>query len=100
MKNGKQKLAGGVAVIRVGAPSEIEMKQKKQVFEDSLNATRAAQESGFVPGGGVALLRASRKLKELKLSDEETMTFDPSCAHARLPLNRSLITAAKIAPFI
>jgi len=69
----KAKLAGGVAVIHVGAPSEIEMKQKKQVFEDSLNSTRAAEESGFVPGGGVALLRASEKLKELKLSDEETI---------------------------
>ena len=67
----KAKLQGGVAVIRVGAPSEPEMKQKKQVFEDSLNSTRAAQESGFVPGGGTALLRASQKLKDLKLSQEE-----------------------------
>ncbi|MCB1072853.1 MAG: chaperonin GroEL [Chlamydiia bacterium] len=67
----RAKLQGGVAVIRVGAPSEPEMKQKKQVFEDSLNSTRAAQESGFVPGGGVALLRASQKLKELKLDVEE-----------------------------
>lgn len=69
----RAKLHGGVAVIRVGAPSEPEMKQKKQMFEDSLNSTRAAQESGFVPGGGVALLRASQKLKDLKLSDEETI---------------------------
>lgn len=69
----RAKLHGGVAVIRVGAPSEPEMKQKKQVFEDSLNSTRAAQESGFVPGGGVALLRASQKLKDLKLSEEETI---------------------------
>ncbi len=60
----RAKLQGGVAVIRVGAPSEPEMKQKKQTFEDSLNSTRAAQESGFVPGGGAALLRASQKLKE------------------------------------
>ncbi|MBF5059756.1 chaperonin GroEL [Candidatus Neptunochlamydia vexilliferae] len=60
----RAKLQGGVAVIRVGAPTEPEMKQKKQVFEDSLNSTRAAQESGFVPGGGAALLRASQKLKE------------------------------------
>ena len=67
----RAKLKGGVAVIRVGAPSEPEMKQKKQVFEDSLNSTRAAQESGFVPGGGVALLRASQKLKKLKLDIEE-----------------------------
>lgn len=67
----RAKLQGGVAVIRVGAPSEPEMKQKKQVFEDSLNSTRAAQESGFVPGGGVALLRASQNVKGLKLTDEE-----------------------------
>ncbi|NGX51505.1 MAG: 60 kDa chaperonin [Chlamydiae bacterium] len=67
----KAKLQGGVAVIRVGAPTEPEMKQKKQVFEDSLRSTRAAQESGFVPGGGAALLRASRKLDSLKLDAEE-----------------------------
>jgi chaperonin GroEL len=69
----RAKLHGGVAVIRVGAPSEPEMKQKKQMFEDSLNSTRAAQESGFVPGGGTALLRASQKLKNLQLSKEETI---------------------------
>ena len=67
----KAKLQSGVAVIRVGAPSEPEMKQKKQVFEDSLNSTRAAQESGFVPGGGVSLLRASAKLKDINLSGEQ-----------------------------
>lgn len=69
----RAKLHGGVAVIRVGAPTEPEMKQKKQDFEDSLNATRAAQESGFVPGGGAALLRASKRLKELKLEGEEQL---------------------------
>jgi len=69
----KAKLQGGVAVIRVGAPTEPEMKQKKQVFEDSLNSTRAAQESGFVPGGGIALLRASTKLREMELPVEERM---------------------------
>jgi chaperonin GroEL len=72
----RAKLQGGVAVIRVGAPTEPEMKQKKQDFEDSLNATRAAQESGFVPGGGVALLRASQKLKELKLDQEEQLGLE------------------------
>ena len=72
----RAKLQGGVAVIRVGAPTEPEMKQKKQVFEDSLNSTRAAQESGFVPGGGVALLRASQKLKELKLEGEEKLGLE------------------------
>ena len=51
------KLAGGVAVIRVGAPSEAEMKNRKEAFEDSISATRAATEEGVVPGGGLALLR-------------------------------------------
>jgi chaperonin GroEL len=67
----KAKLQGGVAVIRIGAPTEPEMKQKKQVFEDSLNSTRAALEEGIVPGGGVALLRASRVIGNLQLSPEE-----------------------------
>lgn len=66
----KAKLQGGVAVIKVGAPTESEMKQKKQMFEDSLNATRAALEEGIVPGGGMTLLRASRS-SDLKLSKEE-----------------------------
>ncbi|HSX04539.1 MAG TPA: chaperonin GroEL [Rhabdochlamydiaceae bacterium] len=67
----KAKLSGGVAVIRVGAPTEPAMKQKKQMFEDSLNSTRAAIEEGIVPGGGIALLRASRSVEKLKLSPEE-----------------------------
>ena len=65
------KLSGGVAVIHVGAPSEVEMKEKKARVEDALNATRAAVEEGVVPGGGVALLRASQGLGKLKVSDEE-----------------------------
>jgi chaperonin GroEL len=67
----KAKLSGGVAVIRVGAPTEPEMKQKKQVFEDSLNSTRAALEEGIVPGGGIALLRASKAIEKLSLPPEE-----------------------------
>lgn len=67
----KAKLSGGVALIQVGAPTESEMKKLKQVFEDSLNATRAALEEGIVIGGGMALLRASRKDFELNLSDDE-----------------------------
>lgn len=69
----KAKLQGGVAVIKVGAPTESEMKKKKQMYEDSLNATRAALEDGIVPGGGVALLRASRSLTGLKLGKEEVV---------------------------
>ncbi|MGC8875643.1 chaperonin GroEL [Thermus sp.] len=67
------KLAGGVAVIRVGAATETELKEKKHRFEDALNATRAAVEEGIVPGGGVALLRAISAVEELiaKLEGDE-----------------------------
>jgi chaperonin GroEL len=65
------KLAGGVAVIKVGAPTETAMKEKKARVEDALNATRAAVEEGIVPGGGVALLRASTKIDGLKLEGDE-----------------------------
>src|SRR5437762_2499642 len=65
------KLAGGVAVVKVGAATETETKEKKARVEDALNATRAAVEEGIVPGGGVALLRASEALGSLKLSGDE-----------------------------
>jgi len=65
------KLAGGVAVINVGAATEAEMKEKKARVEDALHATRAAVEEGIVPGGGVALIRAQRALKSLKLDDPD-----------------------------
>jgi chaperonin GroEL len=65
------KLAGGVAVINVGAPTESEMKEKKARVEDALHATRAAVEEGIVPGGGVALIRAQKALKTLKLADTD-----------------------------
>jgi len=65
------KLAGGVAVIKVGAATETAMKEKKARVEDALNATRAAVEEGIVPGGGVALLRASTKIDNLKLEGDE-----------------------------
>ncbi len=65
------KLAGGVAVINVGAATEAEMKEKKARVEDALHATRAAVEEGIVPGGGVALIRAQRALKSLKLSEAD-----------------------------
>ncbi|MBU6383267.1 MAG: chaperonin GroEL [Verrucomicrobia bacterium] len=68
----KAKLQGGVALIQVGAPTESEMKKKKQMYEDSLNSTRAALEEGVVPGGGVALFRASRALK-MDLPKEEAI---------------------------
>jgi len=65
------KLVGGVAVIKVGAATEIEMKEKKARVEDALNATRAAVEEGIVPGGGVALLRALPALSAAQLPDDE-----------------------------
>jgi chaperonin GroEL len=65
------KLAGGVAVIKVGAATETAMKEKKARVEDALNATRAAVEEGIVPGGGVALLRSSKAIDGLKLSGDE-----------------------------
>jgi chaperonin GroEL len=67
----KAKLAGGVAVVNVGAATESEMKEKKARVEDALHATRAAVEEGIVPGGGVAFLRAQRSLKTLKLDDQD-----------------------------
>src|SRR6266567_3203575 len=65
------KLAGGVAVIKVGAATEVAMKEKKARVEDALHATRAAVEEGVVPGGGVALLRAQSALEGVKLSEEQ-----------------------------
>jgi chaperonin GroEL len=70
------KLAGGVAVIKVGAATETEMKEKKARVEDALHATRAAVEEGIVPGGGVALLRAALALKDLKVPGDEQIGVD------------------------
>ncbi|MBP3256750.1 MAG: chaperonin GroEL [Bacteroidales bacterium] len=68
------KLAGGVAVIYVGAPTEVEMKEKKDRVDDALNATRAAVEEGYLPGGGVAYIRAAEALKKLKGDNEDETT--------------------------
>jgi chaperonin GroEL len=65
------KLAGGVAVVKVGAATEVEMKEKKARVEDALHATRAAVEEGIVPGGGVALIRAAASLQNLRVSEDE-----------------------------
>ena len=65
------KLAGGVAVIYVGAASEVEMKEKKDRFDDALHATRAAVEEGIIPGGGTALIRAAQKLEAVKPENED-----------------------------
>ena len=68
------KLAGGVAVIYVGATTEVEMKEKKDRVDDALNATRAAVEEGYLPGGGVAYIRAAEALKNLKGENEDETT--------------------------
>ena len=68
------KLAGGVAVLYVGAASEVEMKEKKDRVEDALNATRAAVEEGIIPGGGVAYIRAAKALAKLKGDNEDETT--------------------------
>ena len=70
------KLAGGVAVIKVGAPTEIAMKEKKARVEDALNATRAAVEEGIVPGGGVVLIRALPALDKVRASGDEKIGVD------------------------
>ena len=67
------KLSGGVAVIKVGAATEVELKERKARVEDALSATRAAVEEGIVPGGGVALVRAQRVLDDLKLQGDEAV---------------------------
>ena len=70
------KLSGGVAVIKVGAATEVELKEKKHRIEDALSATRAAVEEGIVPGGGVALIRAESALADLGLSGDEATGAD------------------------
>ncbi len=64
------KLVGGVAVIRVGAATETELKEKKARVEDAMNATRAAVEEGIVAGGGVALIRAAKALDKFKIFED------------------------------
>jgi chaperonin GroEL len=73
LKERLSKLSGGIAVLNVGAASEVEMKEKKARIEDALNATRAAVEEGIVPGGGVALVRARKVLNDLKLEGDEAI---------------------------
>ena len=80
------KLAGGVAKINVGAATESEMKEKKARVEDALHATRAAVEEGILPGGGVALLRASSQVKPKGLSDDETVGYQIVLRAARAPV--------------
>jgi chaperonin GroEL len=92
------KLAGGVAVINIGAATETEMKEKKDRVEDALHATRAAVEEGIVPGGGVALIRASKALEDLKLDiEDEQLGVEIVQKAVEAPL-RMIVTNAGGAP--
>jgi chaperonin GroEL len=89
------KLVGGVAVIKVGAATETEMKEKKARVEDALHATRAAVEEGIVPGGGVALIRAQKALEGLKLNDEQTFGIKIISRSVEEPLRQIVANAGE-----
>jgi chaperonin GroEL len=89
------KLAGGVAVIKVGAATEVELKEKKHRVEDALSATRAAVEEGIVPGGGVALVAAAEALESLQLDPEEQVGVQILRRALEEPLRRIAINAGQ-----
>ena len=89
------KLAGGVALIRVGAATEVEMKEKKARVEDALHATRAAVQEGVLPGGGVALLRAKAVLAGLKFEGEQRFGVDIVARALEEPVRQIAINAGK-----
>jgi chaperonin GroEL len=89
------KLAGGIAVIKVGAASEIEMKEKKLRIEDALNATKAAVDEWIVAGGGVALLKAAKVLKDAKFSPEEKVWADIVARALTYPVRQIAENAGK-----
>ncbi len=93
------KLSGGVAVINVGAATEVEMKEKKARVEDALHATRAAVEEGIIPGGGVALLRAQDALGQLKVSDTQSVGVDILRRALEAPI-RQICSNAGVEPAI
>ncbi|MEA2025052.1 MAG: chaperonin GroEL [Chloroflexota bacterium] len=82
------KMAGGVAIIKVGAGTEVELKEKKHRVEDALSATRSALEEGLVPGGGVALLNAQKVLKDIKLEGDAATGVNIVCHALNEPLKR------------
>ena len=91
------KLSGGVAVIKVGAATEVEMKEEKARVEDALHATRAAVEEGVVPGGGVALIRTLKGLKDLEgANEDQTVGIRLLAAPSRSRCARSSRTPAKM----
>ena len=90
------KLAGGVAVLYVGAASEVEMKEKKDRVEDALSATRAAVEEGTVPGGGVAYIRATAELEDMKgENDDETTGIEIIKRAIEEPLRQIVANSGK-----
>jgi chaperonin GroEL len=90
------KLAGGVAVIYVGATTEVEMKEKKDRYEDALSATRAAVEEGIIPGGGVAYIRALQAINDLKgVNEDETIGISIVLRALEEPLRRIVENAGK-----
>ena len=94
------KLTGGVAVIKVGASTEIEMKEKKARVEDALHATRAAVEEGIVPGGGVALVRALTAIKGLKgINEDQNHGIEIALRSMEAPL-REIVTNAGEEPSV
>jgi len=95
------KLAGGVAVIKVGAATEVEMKEKKARVEDALHATRAAVEEGIVPGGGVALIRALQKIKDLKgLNHDQDVGINIARRAMEEPLRQIVVNAGEDASVV
>ena len=92
------KLAGGVAVIKVGGATEVEVKERKDRVDDALNATRAAVEEGIVPGGGTALLRASSSLKVKGANDDEQAGIDIVTKALQAPL-RQIVENAGVEGF-
>ena len=89
------KLSGGVAVVKVGAATETEMKEKKHRIEDALSATKAAIEEGIVVGGGVALLRASKDLEKVEVEGEEKVGLDILKKAIEMPIRQISINAGK-----
>jgi chaperonin GroEL len=94
------KLAGGVAVIKVGAATEVEQKELQHRVEDALSATRAAVEEGIVPGGGVALIRAGEILKNLKLSKEEQVGVEIVEKALEAPIRQIALNAGERADVV
>jgi chaperonin GroEL len=87
------RLASGIAVIRVGAPTEIEMVEKKHRIEDALEAVNAAQLEGIVPGGGIALIRASKNLKIKTDNEDQALGIKIVCEAVKSPLRQMALNA-------